>query len=221
MEQGARPFDTGLKIDPARFDRVVAGGYSVNAGEYLRQGWELFRAHAAESVVYTLLVFLVTAVVSMFDVFGSLLLSVVTAPLYAGFVVVALKGSSDERFVFSDLFQGFNYFLPLVVSALMMWLFVALGFVLLVLPGVYLVVSYLFVVPLIVDYHMEFWQAMETSRKIITANWFSMFVLLLLLSVINIFGALVFGIGLLVTVPLTAFSLVMAYRDIVGGHGYL
>ncbi|WP_232319728.1 hypothetical protein [Prosthecochloris sp. HL-130-GSB] len=100
----------------------------------------------------------------------------------------------------------------------MMWLLVTIGVFLLVLPGIYLAVAYMFTVPLIVDYRMEFWQAMETSRKIITRNWFSLFGFVLLLAVINLGGALVFGIGLLVTIPLTAFAGVMAYCDIVGEH---
>jgi uncharacterized membrane protein len=218
MQQGTRPFDFGLKVDSARFEQVAENGYQVNSSRYISEAWTLFRAHAAECVAYTLVLFLITAVLSLFDMFGSLLLATVTTPLYAGFAVVALKNRQGAGFVFSDLFGGFGYLLPLLLAGLMMWLLVTIGMFLLVLPGIYLAVAYMFTVPLIVDYRMEFWQAMETSRKIITRNWFSLFGFVLLLAVINLGGALVFGIGLLVTIPLTAFAGVMAYCDIVGEH---
>ncbi len=219
MEPGAQPFDFGRKVDPHLFDRVIEKGYEVDMSRYISEAWEFFKVHAAEFAGFTLILFLITAVLSTLDIIGSLALTAVMAPFYAGYVIVTLKKIQGEPFLFGDFFQGFNYFLPLVLAGLLTGLLVSIGMVLLVLPGIYLAVGYMFTTPLIVDYRMDFWQAMETSRKIVTKNWFSLFVFGLLLALINLLGVLAFGIGLLVTVPLSACACVMAYRDIAGVQG--
>ena len=87
---------------------------------------------------------------------------------------------------------------------------------LLILPGIYLAVAYILTVPLIIERKLGFWDAMEASRKIVTKRWFSFFGFGLLLLLINIVGALLCGIGLLVTVPVTYAAIVSAYENIVG-----
>lgn len=57
---------------------------------------------------------------------------------------------------------------------------------------------------------------METSRKLITKKWFSFFGLLLLLFLLNLGGAILLGVGLLVTIPLSVCIIAAAYEDIVG-----
>ena len=57
---------------------------------------------------------------------------------------------------------------------------------------------------------------METSRRAVQPVWFKVFVLLLMLVVLNLAGALLLGVGLLVSVPLTHCILTVAYADIFG-----
>ena len=87
---------------------------------------------------------------------------------------------------------------------------------LLLLPGIYLAVGYMLTTFLVIDHRMEFWQALETSRKIVTKNWFAFFGFSFVLFFINLLGALVFGAGLLVTIPVTACATAIAYREIIG-----
>jgi len=77
-----------------------------------------------------------------------------------------------------------------------------IGFLLLILPGIYLSIAYVFTLPLIVDKEMDIWDAMETSRKAVTKHWFKVFGLFILLSLIMALGALALGIGLIWAVPL-------------------
>ncbi len=218
MEQGAQPFDFGRKVDPKAFEKLINDGYEVDVSKYLKEGWETFKSRPGEFIVFTLIIAVVTALFSRLDVPGSLLASLVTAPLYAGFIIVVFLLFKGKEAQFGDFLKGFNYFLPLVLASIVMSILITIGTFLLILPGIYLAVSYMFVTMLIVDYRMEFWQAMETSRKIVTKNWFSLFVLFLVLLVINLLGALALGIGLLVTMPLSVCSVCVAYRDIIGLH---
>jgi hypothetical protein len=211
-------FDFGEKIDPALFDRQINEGYHVNVSEYIRQGWEMFQQNIGEFIGFTLIIFAISAVSTLLSNGGSVVVSSLAVPLYAGFGIAAFKRMSGQQLQFSDFFNGFKYFLPLFLAGLAIELLVTVGLLLLVLPGLYLAVGYTFTMFLVIDYRMEFWQAMETSRKIVTTQWFAVFWLVIVLFLLNIFGAVALGIGLLVTVPVTSCAVAIAYKDIIGLH---
>lgn len=210
------PFDFGEKVDPHQFDALIEGGYEFDMMAAVRRGWEMFRGHVGEFVGFTLIVFVVSMIGSWARGAGSLVVSAVAAPLYAGYMIAAFRILSGREITFSDFFRGFNYFLPLFLAGLASGVMVMAGFVLLIIPGIYLAVGYMLVTFLVVDYRMEFWQAMETSRKIVTRHWFTFFWFALLLFCINMLGALALFVGLLVSVPVTSCAAAAAYRSIVG-----
>ena len=46
------------------------------------------------------------------------------------------------------------------------------GFVILILPMIYLSTCWAYTIPLAVDRRMRFWDAMQTSRKVVNKHWF-------------------------------------------------
>ncbi len=87
---------------------------------------------------------------------------------------------------------------------------------LLFIPAIYFGVAYTFAVPLVVEKRAEFWAAMETSRKVVTRQWFAIFALLFVVGLINFLGVCLCGFGLLITVPLSYGVVVAAYNNIFG-----
>jgi uncharacterized membrane protein len=85
--------------------------------------------------------------------------------------------------------------------------------------AIYISIIYIFAIPLIVDQRIEFWPAMELSRKIASKQWSSFLGLFALLYVLNFVGLLLCGLGLLVTSPLWFSSIVAAYDRVVGLDG--
>lgn len=203
--------------------------YEVKIGDYFSRGWEIFKAKAPLFVAFTLLLVLIQIVISILPApigtrsadgpsggILSLAFNIVTPALTAGYYFVAFQIARNRNAVFNDFFQGFNKFLPLFLVSLVSGVLIAIGFLLLVLPGVYLAVAYLFAQPLVIDKSADFWQAMETSRKLVTKKWFSFFGLLLMIFLLNVGGAILLGVGLLVTIPLSVCIIAAAYEDIVG-----
>ncbi len=209
-------FDFGAKIDPQLFDKQLNASVTIHIQDYIRQGWEMFKEHVGEFVGFTLIIFVISAVSSKFSFAGSFIFSAVAAPLSAGFAIVVFKLLNGKPFQFGDFFNGFNYFLPLFLASLAGGFLVSIGMVLLLIPGIYLAVGYMFTTFLIIDYRMEFWQAMETSRQIITKNWFAFFGFAFALFALNVLGALAFGVGLLVSIPVSACAAAIAYKEIMG-----
>ncbi|WMJ72268.1 hypothetical protein RCC89_03680 [Cytophagaceae bacterium ABcell3] len=200
-------------------DRLIANGYDVTPSDYIKQGWGIFKQNFGGFVGYMVIVLLVNIVLDSIPGIGFLLSAILQGPLLAGFYIVSRKIQYNETYTFSDFFNGFKNFVPLAMVNLIGGLLILIGLVLLVLPGVYLLIAYLLGTPFVVFGKMDFWPALENSRKLITKQWFSFFAFALLLVLINILGAIAFGIGLLISIPVTLCATYAAYEHIIGtGH---
>ncbi|NTV98219.1 MAG: hypothetical protein HGA70_03550 [Chlorobiaceae bacterium] len=209
-------FDFGSKVDPQLFDKYTQTGISLNVSDYIGQAWNMFKGHVGEFLGFTLIIFVASALSSRMNFAGSMIISAVTTSFYAGYAIAAFRLLSGQTFEFSDFFKGFNYFLPLFLAGLAGGFLVCIGLILLVIPGIYLGVCYMFATFLIIDYRMEFWQAMETSRKIISRHWFAFFVFAIALFAVNLLGILALGVGILVSIPVSACASAIAYKEIMG-----
>jgi hypothetical protein len=219
---------------PRSIESLLQDGYSTDIGGYLSRGWELFKRNVGGFIGFALLLGMInigfmvfTAIVDPTagdpeqppSAIASLLngiSTIISIPLQAGFYIVAFKLVKQRPTTFGDFFRGFNYFLQLFLASLVSGIFIILGFLLLIIPGIYLAVAYSFVIPLIIERKMEFWQAMETSRKVITKQWFAFLGLGFLMFFINLAGAIACGLGLLITIPLTYCTYTAAYEAILG-----
>ncbi|XGV94591.1 MAG: glycerophosphoryl diester phosphodiesterase membrane domain-containing protein [Leptolyngbya sp. BL-A-14] len=194
--------------------------YTVKIGEYIGSGWDLFKKNAVGFIGFTILVAVINIVLTKINQsaspVGTLISVLISGPLNAGFLIVAFKLLRGRATSFGDFFRGFNYYLPLFLVSLVSGVLIFIGFVLFIIPGVYLSVAYTFALPLVLEKKMNFWDAMELSRKLISKNWFSFFGFAFVLGLINIVGLLVLGLGLLVTIPLSVCAIAAAYADIVG-----
>jgi len=117
-------------------------------------------------------------------------------------------------------FAGFSrIFLHLFLGSLVTLLLTGLGFLCLILPGIYLWVAWTFTLPLVIDKRLDFWSAMELSRKMVTRHWWKLFGLVILLALLHVAGFLVFCLGLFIAAPIATASLMYAYEDIFGATG--
>lgn len=183
---------------------------------YLKQGWQLLWARPGLYIGYAAIVVLALFVLQRLWAIGQLLSIIAMGPLLAGFYYALRRQLQGLSFGFEEFFNGFNHFLPLMLVSLVTSILISIGMMLLLLPGIYLAVSYLFALPLVQDRELEFWAAMETSRRLITRQWFSFLGLALLLAIINAIGLFLVGLGLLITLPLTIATIAAAYDHQVG-----
>jgi uncharacterized membrane protein len=183
----------------------------VRVGECLREGWQLFVKDAGIYVGYTLIlaVLLTIPVVSF-------LAPILHEVFIAGHYNIALRRLRGLPVSFGDIFSVWQrYFIPLVLTGLVTSVLIILGFVLLVIPGLYLFVGYVFAIPFVIEEGLNFWSAMEASRRLVHRRWFNLFLLQLALGGLSILGAIPGGWGLLITVPLAMTANAVAYTKLV------
>ena len=126
----------------------------------------------------------------------------VIMPILAGITMMAIHHSRGEEVNFKSVFNYYHIVGKLALAGVFIYILTVVGFLLLILPGIYVSVAYAFTVPLIVDKNMEVWEAMEHSRKTVTKHWFKVAGLMGLLSIIIVISAIPLGIGLVWTLPL-------------------
>ncbi len=88
-------------------------------------------------------------------------------------------------------------------------------YLILLLPIIYLSIVWIYAPLLIIFYNMPAWEAMEASRKIISKQWGIFALFYFLVSIISVSGVLLFGIGILYTLPLGACMLYASFEDIL------
>jgi uncharacterized membrane protein len=199
-----------------KLEDAVPPDYHIRPGYYLKAGWELFKRNAIGFIGFSVVALFVLLVLNAKAGLGQVLAYIIGPPLWAGLLVVAMKLFLNQSTEVNDFTTGFKFILPLLLYSVVSSVFISIGFVLLFIPGLYLLVGYLFTTWLIVDRRLDFWPAMELSRKTVHKHWFEMFGFFLVLCLINFGGLLLLGFGLLVTVPWTLCTLTVAYQDIFG-----
>ncbi len=126
----------------------------------------------------------------------------VVMPIIVGIMMLAINYSRGEAIEFKSIFNYYHLMGKLALAGILIYIMTVIGFILLILPGIYLSIAYVFTLPLIADKGMDVWDAMELSRKTVTKHWFKIFGLFFLLSLFMVVGILTLGIGLIWAVPL-------------------
>jgi|AntAceMinimDraft_17_1070374.scaffolds.fasta_scaffold34023_3 uncharacterized membrane protein len=200
-----------------KYKDIIENGYEFNTNKYITKGYYLFMQNIKGFVQFSLLILLLQIFIGLIHNPGIEVVMnfIVFVPLTAGFYFIADRIYKHEKYEFKDFFLGFNYFKELLIYSLVTSAFILAGSFLLIIPGIYLAVAYTFGIFFVIFKKIDFWQAMEISRKIITKNWFAVFGFILILILINILGIILFGIGLLVSIPLTYCSIYIAFQDVV------
>ena len=179
----------------------------------LEEGWRLYKknwkGYSVVSILF-MLIFIGASLVN--DFIGFLFMGPVTAGffLYTG---ETIAGKSPGPF---RVFEGFRWFLPSALANLVISVFVIMGLWVLFIPGLVLGGWYLLTYLFIVDRGMNFWPAMESSRNIAFRDMLGMTLFYVAIGFINVLGVIFFGVGILVTFPVTTIATYLAYEKMVG-----
>ena len=85
---------------------------------------------------------------------------------------------------------------------------------LLLIPVIYLSVGYIYTILFVLFYNAEPWEAMEASRKVVTKNWFIIFIFGFVVGIIVMLGIIGFGIGIIITMPIAFIAIYVSFADI-------
>jgi hypothetical protein len=137
-------------------------------------------------------------------------------PFMAGVMMIGIRHSIGLPVNWKMALGYFSYLVPIVVAAVLITVLTFIGFMLIILPGIYLSLGYSLTMPLIIDKGMSPWQAMEASRQAIHKCWFKVFGLYFVMALIYLVSVIPFGLGLIWTVPMFVMVSAILYRELFG-----
>ncbi len=189
----------------------------IDIGSAISRGWALVMANLPVLAGATLLAWAIGVGLGFLLIIGWVAGVLIGSILHAGVLYMFLRRIRGEDVQLGDMFDGFNIApVPLLLAGLLVGVLTAIGFVLCIAPGVYLAVAYLFVLPLVIDKKLDFWPAMEVSRQVVNKHWWSVFLFAIVLVLIVCLGALAFGLGLVIAVPVVSAAAMFVYEDLFG-----
>lgn len=148
------------------------------------------------------------------DVFSAVI-SLFGIILEMGLIKISLKLYDQEKPKFSDLFSQYPLFFKMLFGSIFYGLIIILGLILLIIPGIIFAVKFYLFEYFIVDKGLGPIEALKRSWRVTGGATGNLFLFLLLVTAINLLGVLVFSIGLLITVPITALATVFVYRKLL------
>ena len=189
----------------------------VKIGKWLEEGFTLYKNNF-KTLVLAAIIGLALSTVSI---------GILAGPMIAGLIIITqqLIRQEDPKPEAGAVFRGFSYFLntflftviwgiAIVVGSLMVGWFPIIG-QLLSLFFVYAAQAFLmFGLYLIVDKQMNFWPASQESIHTVKTNFWPFFGLAAIASIIGSIGAIAFGIGVVLTIPIQICILTVAYHEI-------
>ena len=198
---------------------MTEGKVDVKFGEWIQQGWELYKANIGVWIVASLL----AIVISIATV------GILSGPMMAGMIwmALALVDKKDPKPQMGDVFKGFDYFLQsflfcliwgiiMLAASFLLHLIICVGSVVAIILPIVLETALMFGLFLIVDKKMEFWPASMLSLNVVKPNFFPFLGLMVVSMVIGHIGMIACGIGVIVTMPIAVCILAVAYRNVFG-----
>jgi uncharacterized membrane protein len=184
-------------------DAVTA---QATPGRWISEGWRIVSSDLGSFVLMTAIALALTFVGNF----------VVAGPLACGLFIAVRRRMQESRTEIADVFSGFSLFIDAFLICIISGAFLLIGLALLFFPVFIAAALYLFPYLFLVDRKLSFWDALEASRKMALRNLPGYLLFVIALALLNFAGLLMFGVGILLTIPVTVAAIAAAYEDTVG-----
>ncbi|MHC4820663.1 MAG: GYF domain-containing protein [Planctomycetota bacterium] len=178
------------------------------AWEFYKEAWRILRVE--DIALLGIMMFLVTASfqIPVLD----LAMLVLSGPILVGINRSVLGRIEGRPIAFGDMFEGFDRFLSGFGAYVVIALVTAIGFLLLIVPGVWMTIIWGFTFLVLAETQLGAFAAMGRSHDLCRGHMGGLFVLLLITFGLSILGALFFLVGLYVVLPVAMTANALAYR---------
>lgn len=187
-------------------------GFSIS--ELLKRGWELTKEYLGFLIAYQIILWILVGLMAAAEDRWFLHLALWILVIFAkmGLYGAALLISREFKPGFDQLYIHWRKFFSWIIANILFGLMFVIGLILLIVPAFYVLSRYGLFPFFIIDKDSGPIEALKQSSKATEGIRWDLFLFFLAAIGINILGALVFGVGLLVTIPVTLLALTTLYR---------
>ncbi|UYM06197.1 DUF2189 domain-containing protein [Solicola gregarius] len=146
---------------------------------------------------------------------GSILSGIVTVLMTAVLTKAALDETYGHKATIGGALDVRNV-MALLLASVIVGVLTAVGLLLFIIPGLVVMFLTYYAIAFVLDKNHDAITAIKASASLVSANVGRLLPLALAVVGINIVGALVFLVGLLITIPITTLATTHAFRTVQG-----
>jgi hypothetical protein len=180
-QTAARPPVAISATDPTQSaNQILAREPELRICECLSGGFSFLASNSGFVFGAVFVVWVLNTLMMFTPFIGGIAHWLLSGVLMGGLYLACLRRLRGEVASVISVFDGFKLcFVQLMLAGALTKLLEQIGLAFCFLPGIYLLVAWLFALPLVADKRLEFWSAMELSRKVVNRVWFEVFLLML------------------------------------------
>lgn len=177
-------------------------------------GWAKTKQHAWFVFLTFIIAFIITSAVKFVPVLDA----VVSMMVGLSLVSISILIARGHDFSFSDLYRPLlsaSRVIKFFVLTLIYAIAVTIGTILLVIPGIYIAVRFKFFPYVVLENeHATITDLIKMSYKLTHNHFWVVLAFLIAVTILNILGAMLFVVGLVVTIPVSLFASAHMYNKL-------
>ncbi|HEY6532456.1 MAG TPA: hypothetical protein VIY72_09140 [Acidimicrobiales bacterium] len=202
-------------------------GGGVDIGGAISYGWNKFTQNAGPLIVAILFIWVATIVLTVIGIpigrgglivqlIWNIVVVVVSAVLSMGIVRMALAVVNGQTLEMSMAVPGGPMLVSYAITGILVGLMIGVGLVFCIIPGLIAAAFFLFAHFAVLDENLQPGDAIKRSIELVKPQFGSVFGFMIVAFLINLVGAILCGLGLLVTWPLTIVAGAYIYKGLKG-----
>lgn len=137
-----------------------------------------------------------------------------SAWMTSGYIKIILDYYGGTKRELTDVFTQFAYFWRVLGASILVGIIVVLGFIALIIPGIYFGLRFMFTVPLIIDKNLDIGEAMKQSTELTRGIKGSLFLFVLVMIGVMILGFICLGVGVFIAMPVVWLAYIYLYKNL-------
>ncbi|HHU51453.1 MAG TPA: DUF2627 domain-containing protein [Firmicutes bacterium] len=186
----------------------------MNLSKNMQQSFSLYQKNFALLVLASLIAGIITLVS----------LGILAGPMLGGILVLGIKLIRGEKGELSEIFAHFDQFLPTLMATFLLWgagiVFFIIGSIPLIgwitnlVASPVLFMLYFLAIGFIVEQKLQPIQAIKRGIDCLATEWAQLWLYSLVMMFISGIGSIIFGVGVILTIPLGMMGMVLIYQEL-------
>lgn len=169
--------------------------------------------------------FVVSTIIIGLTQHSDLLAFVVSIPIGIATLTIAILIANGHTPKYGDLFKSFdNYKITLnyILASILFMIIVLLGLFVFLIPGIYLAIRLQFYKFLIIENgNVRPVEALKESMRMTKGHFWDLLGFMIVILIMNLIGVIPFGLGLIITIPLTIVASAVLYKKLLPHHQHV
>ncbi|XOV82685.1 MAG: YciC family protein [bacterium] len=207
---------------------TLAGRADLDVSDVLKEAWQRCEGARLPLLLMFGILFLITVCLNLLfqavgldeekalsSLFIQLANTAVVNPFIAGVLLLAFGHLQGRSIDIKEAFNVYPMLVPILLLSVLQSLITGIGFLLLIVPGIYLSIALSLSLPLLVEKNYGITDALKTSLNLVNKEFLSVLVLAFLSVLLIVIGFMTL-VGWIITLPYVVMIYAITYRQLAG-----